>query len=109
MPEYIDLIDVDELERIPLKFRRFLHKEAPPSAGTQSFSFYAFGYTQALQEMVTVALRRWPAGDYMRMPLFYLARHSLELHLKQTIEVFARGAPVDLTGHGLAQLWDTRC
>ena len=41
----------------------------------------------------------------MRMPLFFLARHSLELHLKETAKVFAMGREVDLGGHGLAQLW----
>jgi hypothetical protein len=105
MTDYHGIIDDSELERIPGRIRRFLFREQAPSNAAQSFAFYAYGYTRAFEEMVSVALQRWPGGDYMRMPLFFLARHSLELHLKGTIRVFSEVDEVKFSDHGLAKLW----
>jgi len=105
MTDYHGIIGDSELERIPGRIRRFLFREQAPSDATQSLAFYAYWYTRAFEEMVSVALQRWPGGDYMRMPLFFLARHSLELHLKEAIRVFSEVDDVKFSDHGLAKLW----
>ena len=53
-------------------------------------------------------LEQWPNRQYLVLPLFYLARHSIELHLKDAILEFAKTDDVmpDLEGHGLMQLWN---
>jgi hypothetical protein len=42
------------------------------------------------------------------MPLFYLARHSIELHVKETILFYSEqhARPPDLEGHRLMSLWN---
>lgn len=42
------------------------------------------------------------------MPLFLLARHSIELHLKDTIREYAKtdDMPADLGTHNLMRLWN---
>jgi hypothetical protein len=105
MTDYFGIIDDSELERIPDRIRRFLFCEQAPSNATQSLAFYAYGYTRAFEQLVDVALQRWPSGDYMRMPLFFLARHSLELHLKEAIRLFSMVDEVKFSDHRLAKLW----
>jgi len=56
MTDYHGIIGDSELERIPGRIRRFLFREQAPSDATQSLAFYAYGYTRAFEEMVSVAL-----------------------------------------------------
>jgi hypothetical protein len=51
---------------------------------------------------------KWPGRDFLAMPLFYLARHSIELHLKEAILFYAEHNPrqPDLEGHRLMSLWN---
>jgi hypothetical protein len=63
----------------PGKLKKFLFREEAPSDSTQTCSFYAYGYARAFQQLAEAALQRWPGGGHSRMPLFFLARHSIEL------------------------------
>jgi hypothetical protein len=42
------------------------------------------------------------------MPLFYLARHSIELHLKEAILFYSEQhpRPPEIEGHRLMSLWN---
>jgi hypothetical protein len=53
--------------------------------------------------LADAALQNWPGGGYMPMPLFFLARHSIDLHLKDPIEAYGRYSPLvpELTDHSL--------
>jgi hypothetical protein len=54
------------------------------------------------------AINIWPRSEYLRLPLFFLARHAAELHLKQVIQEYSpvTGGPSDVTGHSLVALWN---
>jgi len=85
-----------------------LFREKAPSESTQSWAFYALGYDRAFESLVEKAMERWPGGDYLRMPLFYLCRHSLELRLKYTIRDVSRYTDIGpiVDGHRLMSLWN---
>ena len=106
--DFLELLEPSELSRIPAKMKKFLHRgERPPSAHFQTWDFFAYGYEHAFNELAEARLQRWPHGDYMRMPLFYLCRHSVELHLKAAIREYAAtmGESYNLDGHSLTGLW----
>jgi hypothetical protein len=70
-------------------------------------SFFAYGYEQAFEQLASDGLVHWPNRDYLHMPNFLLARHSIELNLKTTIQEVANRSTLemDITGHGLLPLW----
>jgi hypothetical protein len=104
--EILDALEPDLSERVPKSLRPFLFRERPPSGFTQSLPFFAFGFEYAFQHLVTEAVNRWP-HDYLHVPVFFLARHSIELHLKRAISEAANYSTIeaDLTGHRLLPLW----
>ncbi len=104
---FTDLLELTEIERVPVKVRKFLHRDEPPSYA-KTWEFFSYGYGWAFDELAKKALETWPSRDYLAMPLFFLARHSIELHLKDTILEYARtdDTPPDLGTHGLIQLWN---
>jgi hypothetical protein len=107
--DFWSLLEPSELTRIPAKMKKFLHRgERPPSEHFHTWDFFAYGYEHAFNELAEATLNRWPHGDYMRMPLFYLCRHSIELHLKTGIKEYAEtmGEPYSLDGHSLTGLWN---
>ena len=65
----------------PQKFEKFLIQRPPDMADEQSLHFYAFSYERAFETLVEQARGRWRGGGLLQLPLFYLARHSVELHL----------------------------
>ncbi|HKA77108.1 MAG TPA: hypothetical protein VKD19_08385 [Pseudolabrys sp.] len=100
---------IEEIDRfsIPSRMEKFLVRERPPSTADQTLGFYAYGYERAFDIIATVFKQKWRNGDYLQFPLFYLARHSIELSLKNAIEDFASytGDPSADLGHNLSRLW----
>jgi hypothetical protein len=99
----------DNFGVVPIKFRKFLHREKAPADYMQSMDYYAHGYNHAFERMVMIVLRLWPQAEYLRMPTFFLARHAAELNLKEVIQQCSTANGVlDLASdeHRLVKLWD---
>jgi hypothetical protein len=104
--DLLNIIEEIESFSIPKKFARFLYREEPPSTADNTTNLYAFSYERAFEELTSAARAHWHNG-ILRAPLFYLARHSIELHLKSAIEDFANytGEDIKDCGHNLLDLW----
>jgi hypothetical protein len=108
VPESFTAI-LDEVERWaqPKRFQKFLIRERAPSTDGQSLSFYAFSYAQSFDRLAESVQERWSGGGFMQRPVFYLARHSIELHLKWAIDeyvLYTGDASADFK-HNLLKLW----
>ncbi len=96
-------------EGMTTRFAPFLHRDKTAENWSQSMGYYAHGYTYAFQRLVMVAIEMWPLAEYLRMPVFYLARHSAELQLKNVIKEYstANGQPYTAADeHSLTKLWN---
>jgi hypothetical protein len=93
---------------IPKRMEKFLLREAPPSPSEQTWDFYAFAYEHGFRMLAEKALERWRGGGFVQLPMFYLARHSIELSLKRVIFEFSEytGEASPECGHNLLKLWD---
>jgi hypothetical protein len=107
MGNFADLIDIVGSFEIPTKMERFLHREAPPSTSERTLSYFAFSYELAFNHLAGSIRERWHTNGLMQAPLFYMARHSMELHLKWAIEEFESytGEKSKDYGHSLLDLW----
>lgn len=92
---------------IPKKLERFLHREEAPSESARTLGYFAYSYNLAFEQLAASMRGRWLHNGLMHFPLFYLGRHSMELHLKWAIEEFAEytGEKGAYTGHDLLALW----
>jgi hypothetical protein len=88
MGEFTDLLDEVGSFEVPTKMERFLHREAPPSLSDQTLSYFAYSYELTFRHLAGAIKDRWHTNGLMQAPLYYLARHSIELHLKWAIEEF---------------------
>jgi hypothetical protein len=101
------LEEVGEFE-IPAQLEKFLARERPPSESEQTLAYYSYSYELAFRQLAGSIKARWRSNGLMQAPLFYLARHSIELHLKYAIEEFVSftGEPARDGGHDLLVLWN---
>ena len=101
---------LEEIEnwKVPAELETFLIRTDAPSRSDQTLSFYAYAYERAFEALADKALERWRGGGYLQLPVFYLARHSIELHLKSTIATYADYTrdPSPDCGHRLLDLWN---
>src|SRR5258708_28408547 len=74
---------------VPERIRKFLHRNRIGYAMGQTTAYYAHGYAFAFQRLVIIAIDLWPQADYLRMPVFFLARHAAELQLKEVIQGYS--------------------
>lgn len=106
--DFFSLLEEKDFDLVSPKFRPFLRHERPPASWTQTTAFYAYGYRSAFEEIVVSLIRQWPNHDYLLMPAFNLARHSVELHLKEVIARYSEttGIEADTSRrHDLLRLW----
>lgn len=91
---------------VPPSFRPFL-RQASLSEHRTSWGFLAHGYGVAFEELAKIVEAAQLKRDYLRVPLSYLARHSLELHIKEAIREYQKTDPnqADTSGHALMPLW----
>lgn len=99
--------EVSRIDRLPTKLRRFVFRGERAGGFEQSWGYFAHGYNRAFQDLAREALRLWPRAEYLRLPVFFLARHSLELAIKEVIDRLSQAASVrpELAGHKLLDLW----
>jgi hypothetical protein len=96
-------------DAVPQQVRRFLHRDEHIGSWGQTTAYYAHAYANAFERLVMVALGIYPRSEYLRLPLFFLARHSAELHLKEVIQEYsaATGLPYEAAKiHSLVTLWN---
>jgi hypothetical protein len=105
--EITDLLEEVSGFEIPSHLQKFLHPERPPSESERSLSFFSYSYELAFLQLAARIKGRWRHNDLLKAPLFYLGRHSIELHLKYAIEQFAEytGEGGRDNGHDLLALW----
>jgi hypothetical protein len=103
--ELLDLSEFDGHSQIT----RFVHKDSDINSYNNTWEFVAYSYERAFQEL---ARKVFEEGRHrvsnLSSPLFFLARHSVELAIKSTIDEYAKTdeKKPDLTGHHLLELWD---
>jgi hypothetical protein len=110
MGNEIEKLIEGELNRIPDQIKPFLHKaDADVEAKTfMTLGLMAYAYGRAFEELAESALMQWPKKDFIIQPMVYLARHSMDVHLKKTIKDY-QGHPDDRTPidhHSLMKLWN---
>jgi hypothetical protein len=68
----------------------------------------AYSYSRAFEELARKAFEASYRGGNLSTPLFFLARHSIELALKSTILEYAESDDTTpkLEGHDLIALWE---
>lgn len=102
---------IEEIQnwKVPKRLEIFLIRERTPSNSEQTLGFYAFSYSMTFSCLAESVQEKWRGGGFMQLSLFYLARHSIELHLKWAIEEFVNYTrdhqPEDLNHH-LLNLWN---
>ena len=108
MAEITELLDEAASFEMPGHLQRFLHRERPPSESERTLSYYSYSYELAFLQLAASVKGRWHRNDLMMAPLFYLGRHSMELHLKYAIEEYSgyTGEGGKYTGHDLLALWN---
>lgn len=105
MADFLSLLDIDNI-KVPERFQRFLAHDTAPAYLTRKWDYYAVGYACAFDALVAYATEREPGAEYLRLPLFYLCRHSVELHLKSLIlELEGSDETAWTEEHSLDKLW----
>jgi hypothetical protein len=104
---FSEIIEEVESFAVPKRMTKFLIREKEPSSSEQTLAFYAYAYEHAFESLVEKARENWRGGGYMQLPIFYMARHSIELHLKWAIDEFSKytGEPSPDLKHHLLKLW----
>ncbi len=95
-------------DEIPDHLRHFLKVDKSANSWAQTTGYYAHGYAYAFERLIMIAISMWPNAEYLRMPVFFLARHAAELHLKDVIREFSavNGTPdIASNEHRLVPLW----
>jgi hypothetical protein len=103
--ELLDLSDFDGTSQIA----KFIHKEDEGiNTYRSTWSYVSYSYARAFDELARKAFDDGARGANLGNALFFLARHSIELELKNIIVEFSAtdDAPPELAGHNLVKLWE---
>jgi hypothetical protein len=98
----------DEIEDLDSAVSKFIHPREFGERWDGTWAYFAFSYERAFEQLARKAYEDGTRGMHLIEPLFFLARHSIELALKATIAEFAQideTAP-NLLGHKLLDLWE---
>jgi hypothetical protein len=98
----------DEIDNFGSEYSKFIHPREFGERWEGTWSYFAFTYEKAFERLARTAYEDGARGMQLIEPLFFLARHSIELALKATIAEFAKidDAAPQLVGHRLLDLWD---
>jgi hypothetical protein len=103
--ELLDLSEFDGHSQIA----KYIHKDSGINTYVSTWEYVSYSYGRAFNELARKVFEEGRReGGNLWMPLFFLARHSIELDLKSTIVEYANTDYLkpDLTGHNLLRLWD---
>ena len=105
-----ELLEEVEKWSAPKRFKDFFSKEREDtlSRSDHTFRYFAVSYEKAFELLAEWALDRWGVGGVLHPPILYLARHSIELHLKLAIDEYVEytGRSVEASGQQLVPLWN---
>ncbi len=106
--DFLDLFSDSELLKIPAEARQFLKVDHGPSMGESTWGYFAYGFSAGFEQLAMQAWKEWPRREYLRLPVLYLCRHSIELSIKAAIEDCAgyTGKRYEVEGHNLHSLWN---
>jgi hypothetical protein len=97
-----------QLRGFPTKLKPFIHPSGQVIGMERTWRYFAFAYERAFEVLAEEYCRIHPNQSYLLVPLMQLARHSMELALKNALnECNAMyGAGLALDRHGLVPLYD---
>jgi hypothetical protein len=101
-----ELLDLSEFDGQSL-VAKYIHHGGDINSYATTWEYVAYTYSRAFDELARNAFDAGHRGSNLSTPLFFLARHSIELALKSTILEYAETdetAP-KLEGHDLGALW----
>ncbi len=106
MENFLDVIRI-ETENYPSRLKKFILPRQI-SSSEQNWSYFAYAFSKAFEELTMRAMDVAPRMDYLRLPLFVLGRHSIVLALKEAIKECARctSDQPEAQGHSLQRLWN---
>src|ERR1043166_659256 len=91
MEDRIETLVEGELDQVPSQLRPFMEKAGKDDFdqhAMMNLGYMAYAYGRAFEEFAIDAIKDWPKKDYIAQPMCYLARHSMELHLKAAVTVY---------------------
>jgi hypothetical protein len=102
-----ELLDLSEFDGQSL-IAKYIHHGGDINTYSTTWEYVAYSYSRAFEELARKVFDSGHRGDNLSTPLFFLARHSIELALKSTVLEYAEtdDAIPKLDGHDLATLWD---
>ncbi|NTE89564.1 hypothetical protein [Agrobacterium rubi] len=103
-----DEIIEKQIDGLPKKLVPFLEPASPTSGMERTWPYFAYAYERAFEVMAKEYCRVYPGQSYLLVPLVQLARHSMELALKNALHkcnaVYNEDLPTDK--HYLLPLYD---
>jgi len=103
---YDELLDLSEFDGQSLMVK-YIHHGGDINHFATTWNYVAFTYNLAFDELARKAYQPGHRVSNLSIPLFFLARHAIELELKSTIIEYAGTDDVEpkLDGHDLVSLW----
>ena len=104
---YDEILKEEDLQ-FPWRLKPLLKCRDNQDYGSQSWSYYAYSYDRAFEIMARHTLEYPINNQSLTIPLFYLARHSMELALEEALREIAHIGVDDARtdGHDLLKLYD---
>jgi hypothetical protein len=102
MKTYDELLDLSEFDGQSM-VAKYIHHGGDVNHYATTWDYVAFTYSLAFDELARKAYQPGHRISNLSIPLFFLARHSIELALKGTILEYADDAKPE--GHDLVVLW----
>lgn len=102
--ELLDLSEFDGHSQVA----KYIHRGSDVNSYAKTWEYVSYSYARAFEELARKAFEMSHRGGNLSSPLFFLARHSVELALKSTLLEYAESdqTPPKLDGHDLVALWD---
>jgi len=102
-----EIIDAEILE-VPQKFRGFIRLDADSQGWSRTLNYYGLSYAAAFEELAETFLQNRGRREYLKIPLFYLCRHSVELSIRSAMKDLheAGFSCEEMSGHNLLALWE---
>ncbi|MBZ9920179.1 hypothetical protein LB517_24550 [Mesorhizobium sp. BR1-1-12] len=110
MGAYYDIVDA-QVDMLPNSAQRFLTKRHKPDADNETWNHYNYAYSHGFVALADSVADKVAEKEFFLLPLYMLARHSMELSLKAALVEFPAytGIPADLEGHRLLNLFNNLC
>jgi hypothetical protein len=101
-----ELLDMSEFDGQSM-VAKYIHHGGDINNYATTWEYVAYTYSRAFDELARKAFEAGHRGSNLSTPLFFLARHSIELALKSAILEYAETDDVapEIDGHDLVSLW----